>query len=147
VDEARLKSFTAQAKGAGITPEQAAQLVAYQVGQEKLATESWAKQGENWYGELEKDGEFGGANLKASEAALQSALRRFDPKGELVQDLEKYGVENLPSLARFLRRVGLAGAEDKGTVDTTRTQAKAMTKEEIRLAKEFPSIKEIQPAE
>lgn len=116
-DPARLETFTKAAKDAGITAEQASKLASFQLAQEKAQADAWAKQDQDWYGELEKDSEFGGANLKASEVALQTALKRFDPDGSLAKDLAKYGVENLPSLAKFLARVGKAGGEDKAGLE------------------------------
>jgi hypothetical protein len=147
VDEAELKQWTGTAKELGLTPEQASKLISLNDQRSKAAVDAqaqaWAKQGDDWYGALEKDPEFGGANQKASEAALQTALKRFDPKGELAADLERYGIENLPSLAKLLRRIGLAGAEDKVVVP--RAPEKQPTGEDTRLAKKYPSIKGIQP--
>jgi hypothetical protein len=128
----------------GLTPEQASKLISLNDQRNKTAVDAqaqaWAKQGDDWYGALEKDAEFGGQNLKASEAALQTALTRFDPKGELIADLGKYGIDNLPSLAKFLRRVGLAGAEDKVIVPTAKNEKTTATSEQERLAKRYPSL-------
>lgn len=147
VDKDLLAKFASTAKELGISAEAASKLVAFDAERLKAASEaqakSWAKQGDDWYGALEKDSEFGGANLPASTAALQTALTRFDPKGELVADLSKYGIENLPSLAKFLRRVGIAGAEDKARLTTA--PVKAQDPEQARVAKRYPSIKGIQP--
>lgn len=141
LEKAKLEQFTGWAKEKGLTPEQASDALGFYAEQQKQELKAWAAQGDEWYGQLEKDPEFG-KDLKASEAALQKALKRFDPKGELVADLEKYGVDNLPSLARFLRRVGLAGAEDKATVDGAKpgsdTSGKP-TKGEL-LAARYPSL-------
>ena len=144
VDEAKLKTFTGWAKEKGLSAAQATEALAFYAKQQGGEREAWAKQGDDWYGQLEKDPEFGGANLKESEAALQKGLKRFDPKGELVADLERYGIENLPSLAKLLRRIGLASAEDKGSVDTSKGSEKKPSSEEARLAKRYPSIKGIQ---
>jgi antitoxin component of RelBE/YafQ-DinJ toxin-antitoxin module len=142
-----MEAFTKAAKETGITAEQASKLVAFQVAQEKAAAEAWVKQSDAWYETLEKDSEFGGKNLKESEAALQRALKRFDPKGEFTKFLEESLLDNRPEVAKFLRRIGLADAEAKTDVITAKDTKPALSKDEIRLAKRFPSIKGIQPPE
>ena len=117
IDKPTLEAFTKLAKEEGFKPESATKLVAMWQKLNADASAKWAAQDQQWYGQLEKDAEFGGANLKQSEAALQQALKAYDPKGELAADLAKYGMENLPSLAKFLARVGKAGAEDKSQVE------------------------------
>lgn len=117
VNKEQLDSFTKFAKDEKLSPDQATKALAYWKSLNDAESTRWAKQDQDWYGTLEKDAEFGGANLKASEAALQTALKRFDTGGELAKDLAKYGLENLPSLAKFIARVGKAGGEDKSQVD------------------------------
>lgn len=141
VDKAKLEKFTGWAKENKLTPEQASKAVTLYAEQQQAAVTEWAAKGDAWYADLEKDAEFGGQNLKASEVALQKALKRFDPKGDLVKDLEHYGVENLPSLAKFLRRVGLAAAEDKTVVDTAKVaDTKVVPTENERLARRYKSL-------
>lgn len=138
VDETQFKEFTGWAKEKGLTPEQASEAVAYYSQQQKVQVDAWVKQGDDWYGELEKDSEFGGKAMTENEVAVQRAVHKFDPKGELVADLQKYGIENMPSLAKFLARLGKAIGEDKAVnVDTP--VKPTLTKEQERDMKMFPS--------
>lgn len=117
VDKEQLSTFTKWAQEKKLTTDQATEALAFWKQTREAEAKTWAKQDQDWYGALEKDAEFGGANLKASEAALQTALKRFDTDGSLAKDLAKYGLENLPSLAKFIARVGKAGAEDQAHVE------------------------------
>lgn len=141
VDKAQLADFSKWAKEKGLKPEQATEALAYWKTQNDAAAKQWAKQDQDWYGALEKDSEFGGTNLKASEAALQTALKRFDTGGELAKDLAKYGLENLPSLAKFIARVGKAGGEDKAQITKDgKGEGKKLTQQE-RLGKFYDAPK------
>jgi hypothetical protein len=123
VDKAQLAEFTSWAKEHQLKPEQASEALAFWQKQQAAETQRWAKQDQDWYGALEKDSEFGGQNLKASEANLQKALKVFDTDGSLAKDLAKYGLENLPSLAKTLARIGKAHGEDKPNLEKAKTDA------------------------
>lgn len=116
-DKVQLESYTRFAKENGLSAEQASKALGYYAQQQAAEQANWDKQDEAWYGELEKDTEFGGAKLAQSQANVQKALRAFDPSGELLKGLQQMKLDNWPPLARLLARVGAAGAEDKSATE------------------------------
>jgi hypothetical protein len=115
VDTAVLEQFKGIAKEVGISGDVAGKLVAWEVARsEKLAGEqvaAWDKQSDDWYEALRSDPDMGGKNFDANAVLVQRAVARFGGP-ELVADLQRLGIENLPSLARAFWRIGQAVAED-----------------------------------
>lgn len=65
----------------------------------------------DWNKQITSDPEFGGKNYEATKKAAQAVIARYGDE-QLRQDLNQYGVGNLPSLIRAFARAGRAMAED-----------------------------------
>jgi len=119
IDDTMLAAFKSVAKDVKLDSEGASKLASWYIQQqseiEKAQVSSWEKQSGDWEGELKTDKEFGGQKFSESVAAAQKAVLKFGGQ-ELMSDLNKYGIGNLPSLARAFAKVGAAMAEDSATV-------------------------------
>jgi hypothetical protein len=138
VDKGTLDAYAKEAKAAGLNSEQASKLATWYAGVEKTRASGWAKQSDDWYDALSKDPEFGGKNHAENLAAFQSAVKRFGGDA-LVKDLERFGIDNMPSLVKAFAAIGKATGEQKGAIVETRVVPK-QTPEEERLAKRYPSL-------
>jgi hypothetical protein len=138
VDQKLLGDFAKEAKAAGMNGEQASKVAAWYAGVEKTRAQDWAKQSDDWYDALSKDAEFGGKNHDENLVAFQTAVKRFGGDA-LIADLQKFGIDNLPSLVKAFAAVGKATGEQKGAIVETHTTPK-QTPEQERLAKRYPSL-------
>ena len=138
VDKGLLDAFAQQAKTAGMNGDQASKLATWWAGVEKTRAQDWAKQSDSWFDELGKDQAFGGKNLDENIAAFQCAVKKFGEPYGLAKDLEKFGIDNMPSLVRTFAAIGKALGEQKGAIVETRTAPK-LTPEQERVAKRYPS--------
>lgn len=116
VEAKTLDAFKALAKEAGLTSESASKFVAMYAEQAKAAAETqmaaFRKQADDWEQQLLADKEFGGQNLKASQANLERA-RAMSPEAKaLMTALDSYGLGNLPDAVRFFNKYGASLAED-----------------------------------
>jgi hypothetical protein len=119
VDQAVLDAYMPVFKDAKLTSEQAS-LIATKYTEiteaaEKSQYESWEKQGSTWYSELKADKDFGGAKFTKTVADAQKAVLAHGGP-ELVAEMNKYGIGNLPALVRAWAKVGAAMAEDSSSV-------------------------------
>jgi hypothetical protein len=119
VDQKMLDTFKPVFKEVGLNSEQASRLATKYVeiaaAAQKEQMSSWEKQSESWEGLLKSDADFGGAKFSESVAKAQAAVLKFGGP-ELVADLSKYGIGNLPTLARAFAKIGRAIAEDDSSV-------------------------------
>jgi hypothetical protein len=125
VDKAVLEKFLPLAEEIGLDSEKASKLAAFHAATLKEVADrqavAVAQQHEAWFSELEQDKEFGGKNLDASAALARKAVVRFGG-AELVADLKRLGIDNLPSLARAFAKAGKAIAEDTSQSTSTETK-------------------------
>lgn len=110
IPESNLSSFTKACKDAGISKEQAEAVLAWHKAQYK-EDEAWrVQQDENirksWAMELGKDSDFGGANLKNTQAEAFRALPIVDPEGKLRDLLRGTPWEYHPEIIKAVARVG-----------------------------------------
>lgn len=138
LDKALLEKAMPVFKELKLNSEGATKLATLLVEHQKGEQAQWDAQHETWGKELAADGEFGGKNLDVSTAAAQKAVLEFGGP-ELAADLDKFGMSNMPSLARAFAKVGKAMAEDTFRAPRAPDVAPPPTKNE-KLAKEFPSL-------
>lgn len=110
IPESNLSSFTKACKDAGISKKQAEAVLAWHKAQYK-EDEAWrVQQDENirksWAMELGKDSDFGGANLKNTQAEAFRALPIVDPEGKLRDLLRGTPWEYHPEIIKAVARVG-----------------------------------------
>ena len=108
--EENLKSFSAACRNAGLTKEQAEAVLNWHKAQYK-EDETWRVQQEEnvkktWARELGKDEEFGGKNLKATQAEVVRALAVVDPEGKLRDILRDTPWQYHPEIIKAVARVG-----------------------------------------
>ena len=110
VPEDNLKGFSDVCNKAGITKEQAEQLLAWHMEQHKLNedfnSQNEAKVLEGWKQDILSDKEFGGKNYKATVADARRALQVADPDGELREFLRVSKGQFHPAVIRAVARVG-----------------------------------------
>jgi hypothetical protein len=121
LDEATWGKFEPIFQKAGLNSEQASELATVytqlQKEQATAQTQAWDQIRDSWNKELRADKEFGGANYDANAALAAKAVVRFGGK-ELSDQLAKYGVDNLPLLAKAFAKVGAAIKEDSSSTET-----------------------------
>lgn len=141
-DPESIKAFAAVAKEHGLTSEVASKLAAWNVqrleGESKAQREAWAKQGEAWRGELQKDPDFGGANLAESETAVRRAWARFGDAAT-ASELDAMGLGNHPGLVKLMARIGRAIKEDDASIPPGGPTAPADDRESA-LRADYPSM-------
>lgn len=120
-DKSTWDKFVPVAKELGIPPEKASKLgefhgeILKDVGKQQESF--WNEQRATWWNELKADKDFGGGNHEESLAHAKRALIRFGGE-DLPKQLAKYGMDNLPVLAKAWAAVGRAFAEDSSHVAT-----------------------------
>ncbi len=67
---------------------------------------------QDWYNEIANDKEYGGSKLKETAEYARRALKEFGDD-RLIQDLDKTGLGNHPSLVKMLSQIGRSMADDK----------------------------------
>jgi hypothetical protein len=120
LDDKAIEAYRSAFKDWGIKdPEVAAKIVAADAARlqatQKGEADAWAAQDGKWRADLEADKDFGGSpeNIAKSDAAIARARTLFpDQWNALAADLKNFKLENLPSLSKFMRALGLANAED-----------------------------------
>lgn len=141
LDAEQQKSFTALAEKLGLPGEKAQALVQHYgeiaAAAAKSAEAAFAAQQEQFRAAIESDKELGGANLEATKAAAQRALKKF-ASPELME-LFGHGLGNHPEVARFVARVGKAMAEDT-VAGTTKSTTNGELTEEQFLKRLYPSM-------
>jgi hypothetical protein len=135
-DETQLAAFTAAAKDAGLTSEQASKVAVWDIARQKqaadLAVKQWEAQDDKWKAEIAGDAEIGGDKLNESVVAAKRALRAFGGEA-VVKVINEYGLGNHPELVRTFARMGRAMGEDK-SVSSRSKDAGPLTERE-RLAR------------
>lgn len=110
VDDTVLAEVKEFAEANKLSPE-AAQDVVERVnraaeGALQKAVDNWEKGAEEQRQSLLSDPELGGDNLKETDILATSALKRFDPTGELQQMLSDGKNQYNPVVVGFLKRIG-----------------------------------------
>lgn len=112
-----LASFTAAAKKAGLSKEQAEAMLGWHREFHNEVTKAQSQLAANtlkgWREEIARDAEFGGANLKATVASARRALAEFDEDGAVRKLLRDTGQQENPAVIRLVARVGRAMGEHK----------------------------------
>ena len=134
LDDALAAEFTATAKEANLSNDQAQKLVdmygkevkAIQVKQQ----DEWDNTLKEWKDTAMKDEEIGGVKLTESVSNAKAALNTFG-NTEMIQLLEDSGLANHPEMIRFLAKVGKSAKDDnfefgKSGQDAPKTQASLM---------------------
>ena len=110
VPEDNLKGFSDVCNKAGITKEQAEQILAWHHEQHKLnvdfSSQQEAKVLEGWKQDILSDKEFGGKNYKATVADARRAFQVIDPDGSLREFLRESKGQYHPEVIRAVARVG-----------------------------------------
>lgn len=112
-DKAWLKEYGQKGK---LSQEQAQELIDKQVSAfskyHESAKEQWESTKKEWENGLKNDPELGGKNLESTNKAKDRVLKSFgsDDLGNLLKD---YGLDQHVEVARFLKKIADATAEDK----------------------------------
>ncbi|TDY26296.1 hypothetical protein B0G81_6806 [Paraburkholderia sp. BL6665CI2N2] len=112
VDEAKLNDFKAKASEAGLTQEQAQQLVDLHANTLKSATDAstqlWYDTQKQWQEAVMKDPEIGGKNFEPMKAVVANAIDVIggEDAAKIRQAFEYTGAGNNPEVIRFLYRLG-----------------------------------------
>lgn len=115
VPEENLKSFTAAAKKAGLTKQQAEAILEWHKGFHGDVVRAQQQQSQalvaGWQKQIMADPEIGGEKWKESVAASRKALAAFDTEGELRHLLKEMRADYHPAVVRVISRVGRAMGE------------------------------------
>ncbi len=115
INEKLLSAFTDFAKTEKLGNETANKLANLYAGlikdEDAQIEQVIQKQNQTWAKALEADPEFGGAQLGESKQALARWMKEYGSP-ELRADLKKFGLDNLPSLVKAIRKSGLGLRED-----------------------------------
>jgi hypothetical protein len=111
IEKEALDAFKSFAKENGMSGELASKLLAWNTERTKVSEAVWQKQGQDWFNELERDPDFGGKNLEASQSSVRRAVARFFDDKTLA-DITRFGFDNHPGLVKALKRIGDSIKED-----------------------------------
>ena len=115
VPEENLKSFTAAARKAGLTKEQAEAMLNWHKGFHGDVVKAQGQRMQalvtGWQKQIMADPEIGGEKWKESVAASRKALAAFDTEGELRNLLKEMNADYHPAVVRVISRVGRAMGE------------------------------------
>lgn len=143
VDKDFVAEFEKQASGLKLDSETASKLVGWYIDEQAKANTRIAQGLKEWsaeqYAALEKDPEFGGKNLKESQANVQKALSKFGKSHGLAERLEALGLENDPAIIKTLAAVGKAISEDRSTTDEGPVKS-VLSPEEAAVRKRYPTL-------
>lgn len=110
IAEENLKSFTDTCRKAGLTKEQAEQVLGWHKSQYASYSQSMAQEEkaalEGWHKEIQSDAEFGGAHWKQTVADARKAFDAFDADGSLRQMLRDTKYQHNPVIIRAVARLG-----------------------------------------
>lgn len=127
----------AMAKALKLTPEAAQALFEYDatgIAEDNAAIERETAQvrADN-IAAIKSDPEFGGAKYTESLTRADQAFAALDPKGELLAELKKFGLESHPPLVRAFMRAGKLMAEGTTIVQggTRPTDSKSASLKEM----------------
>lgn len=143
LDEGLWTRFKPVAQELGLDSEKASKLAKFHAEamseREKAGQDAWNQLRSEWHESLKTDKEFGGKNFEANVALAQKALIRFGGK-DLSDELAKYGLDNLPGLAKAFAKIGKEIAEDSSGTETAPTK-KANPSREERVVNFYPDMK------
>lgn len=114
-DPQMLDEFKAFAQEAKLDGQAAQKIVdiyakAYQ-GSLQRQSEAFQQQQQQWVKAIQDDKELGGANLKATQAITDRAMKAFSTP-ELIKHLDESGTTNHPEMVRLFHRIGKQMKED-----------------------------------
>lgn len=112
LDEPTFNEFSAVAKEAGLTQEQAQKLGGVYTAMRQREAEDTAKVIADWDKASQSDAEIGGDNFKPNLAVMKRSLDAYATPA-FKEMLGKYGLVNNPEVLRFLYRVGKDVSDDK----------------------------------
>ncbi|NIF51412.1 hypothetical protein [Burkholderia sp. Ax-1724] len=117
VDAAKLTEFKDKAREAGLTQEQAQQLVDLHANTLKSATDAstqaWYDTQKQWQEAVKNDPEIGGKNFEPMKAVVANAIDTIggEDAAKIRQAFDYTGAGNNPDVIRFLYRLGQAIGE------------------------------------
>lgn len=116
VNQAQLDSFTDLAKKHGLTQEAAQELIdlygSQLNAQMNEKTQELVELRKEWKKTINQDPEIGGNNIKKSLGLVISALNKFPGGDEVKAMLIETGLQDNPSVIKFLYHIGKATSED-----------------------------------
>ena len=111
-DRGNVDAYAKHCRELGMSREQAQASVDFSIALHEKEREAFARQRQEWKGEMKQDPEFGGDKFDASCLAAKKALAAFDSSGEVRRMLADTGYGDNPAVIRVFARIGKAMAED-----------------------------------
>lgn len=121
LDETLVAKATPLFKELGLNQDGAQKLVSLYADQIKAQTEAasaanvkaFTDMVTGWKSQSKIDAEFGGDKLAENLGAAKAFVMRFDPAGDMLKELDTFGLSNNPAVLRFLVRASKTISEDK----------------------------------
>lgn len=111
VDDKTTADFSALAKDAKLTQEQANKFVGFYANMVKAQEQAHAETQRGWVDAVKSDKDLGGDKLQATTTLCKSVMDKFGSP-ELSDYLNGTGLGNHPALVRFVAKIGAAMSED-----------------------------------
>lgn len=137
LDEATVKEFSKQAKEWGLNSEQASKAAGFYVAQLQAQEETFQKTNADWEKQLREHSEYGGENYEKATALMRRVVEEVGGK-ELVDDINRFRLGNLPSLVNFIWKVRGIVQEGSSLMRGAPTGGEPNAEQQLR--RDYPSM-------